>query len=409
MIATVLRHSGSSFIILFALDSLARSTLVTIVPLQAYKLLGGAQQVSLIYFMVGVTGVAGSLLVPWLVNKLSHHRTLILGSSCMVLSAFLLSAHALPCFIPGLALQMFGAATIAICLNLYVQDHIPRGDFTRFEPMRIVFSGGAWVIGPALGVYLENHVAVWVPYTIAATYSLLQLTYFLSMRMGNHQEGANVKPRQANPLYFLKRFFDQPRLILAWVLSVARTGWWGMFYIFGPIYAVQSGLGAEAGGIISSIGSAGMLSVLFWGWIGRRIGIRRLQMLGYGLAGLFTLIAAGMFSLPLFGAVFLVAAAASTSIIDSSGNVSFLRAVRPRERSEMTTVYGTYRDMSRLTFPGIYSMILAIFPLPAVFLVGGGIMIILSRCAGRLPYSLGLEKRHRAVVNSAASAGDDPT
>jgi ACDE family multidrug resistance protein len=396
------RPRGSTFIVLFALDSLARSTLITIVPLQAYGLLGGAQKLSLLYFLVSISGLLGSMLVPWLVGRISHHRTLILGSSCMIVSAILLSMHALPHLILGLALQMFGAATVAICLNLYVQRHIPRHEFTRFEPMRIVFSGGAWVIGPVMGVYLENHVAIWLPYSVAAAFSLIQLTFYLSMRMGLGRTEPSVTTQQPNPFKFVRRFFRQPRLILAWLLAVSRVGWWGLFYIYGPIYAVESGLGAETGGIISSIGSAGMLTVIFWGWVGRRVGIRNLVSLGFGLAGVLTLAVAAVSDFPWLGAVLLIAAAASTSIIDSSGNVAFLRAVRPRERSEMTAVFATYRDMSRLTFPGIYALLLVVFPLPAVFLVGGGIMIVLSQCARKLPHNLGRETRLRLITASSS-------
>ena len=101
----------------------------------------------------------------------------------MIGSAALLSGHALVWFVPGLILQLFAGATIAICLNLYVLKNIPRDELARFEPMRIVFSGGAWVIGPALGVYLGTQGADWLPYSVAAIFSLVQLVFFLLMRL----------------------------------------------------------------------------------------------------------------------------------------------------------------------------------------------------------------------------------
>lgn len=394
------RPGSALFIALFALDSLARSTLVTIVPLQAFSILKDAQAVSVLYFFVSITGLVGSMAVPWLVRRISHHRTLMLGSCCMILSATCLMQHEIVWLVPGLALQMFGGATIIICLNLYVLRNIPRQDFMRFEPVRILFSGGAWVIGPAMGVYLENHAAIWLPYTIAATISFVQLCIFMSMRMDKRQGITVSQAYKANPFRFVRRFFSQPRLILAWMLSLVRAGWWGLFYIYGPIYLVSSGLSAETSGIISSIGSAGMLTVIIWGWVGRRIGLRKLLMLGYGIAGTLTLMVAGTTDFPWVGAALLIAAAAGTSIIDSGGNVPFLRSVRPRERSEMTTVYATYRDASRLSFPAMYSLLLLVFPLPVVFLAGGSVMLVLSQCARKLPRSLGRERRYRSAIIS---------
>lgn len=374
---------------------------MTVVPLQAFSILKDAQAVSVLYFLVSVTGLAGSMTVPWLVRRISHHRTLMLGSCCMVLSAACLLQHELVWLVPGLALQMFGGATIVICLNLYVLRNIPRQDFMRFEPVRILFSGGAWVIGPALGVYLESHVAIWLPYTIAATISLVQLCIFMSMQMGKREGKTASEVYKANPMRFVRRFFSQPRLFLAWILSVVRAGWWGLFYIYGPIYFVSSGLSAETSGIISSVGSAGMLTVIFWGWIGRRIGLRKLLMLGYGVAGTLTLLVSATTGFPWIGAALLITAAAGTSIIDSSGNVPFLRSVRPSERSEMTTVYATYRDASRLSFPALYSLLLLVFPLPVVFLAGGSVMLALSQCARKLPRSLGRERKYRPGIISA--------
>jgi hypothetical protein len=59
-----------------------------------------------------------------------------------------------------------------------------------------------------------------------------------------------------NPLRYVPRFFSQPRLVLAWTLAAIRPSWWSMFFIYAPILAVTSGLGAETGGIVASIGTA---------------------------------------------------------------------------------------------------------------------------------------------------------
>ena len=121
------------------LDSFARATLVTVVPLQAYALLGDPLQYVLSYFLISFAALVGSMTVPWLIRKIHHRGTFILGNCCMMGSSFLLSGQDIYWFIPGLTLQFFAAATIAISLNLYVLTNIPREEFTRFEPVRILF------------------------------------------------------------------------------------------------------------------------------------------------------------------------------------------------------------------------------------------------------------------------------
>jgi len=166
-----------------------------------------------------------------------------------------------------------------------------------------------------------------------------------------------------------------------------------MFYVYGPIYAVTSGLGVETGGLIVSAGASALFTVMLWGWLGRKIGMRFLLIAGYGVTGLLT-ITIGIFAgHPWIAAGFIVAAALGISITDGAGNVPFLRAVHPHERAEMMAVYTTYRDSARVTMPALYSVLLLVFPLSAVFFASGAIMLTLAGVASYIPRSLGQDRR----------------
>ena len=90
-----------------------------------------------------------------------------------------------------------------------------------------------------------------------------------------------------------------------------------------------SGLGAEAGGAIASIGTAWIFLVPLWGWVGRCYGLRRLLAAGYGATGLMTVATAAAFHLPWVGAATLVLAGFGAEMIGGAGNLLFLRAVHP--------------------------------------------------------------------------------
>ena len=90
----------------------------------------------------------------------------------------------------------------------------------------------------------------------------------------------------------------------------------------------------------------------------------------------------GPLSEPLVGLVLLVVAAGFATIIDAAGNVPFLRAVHPYERAEMTSVFMTFRHVTSLVTPGIFTVLLSVFPLVAVFAASGlsfGCMTVLTR------------------------------
>lgn len=181
---------------------------------------------------------------------------------------------------------------------------------------------------------------------------------------------------------------SQPRLRLAWCLAGARSAWWNTFYVYTPIFAVTSGLTAETGGAIASIGTSWIFLVPLWGWIGRRYGLRRLLAVGYAVAGMTTAATAAAFDFPWVGAVMLVLAGFGAEIIDGAGNLLFLRAVHPYERSEMTTVFVSYRDVAQLGAPAVSAVLLSLFALPSVFAAAGIMMIASAMLTRHIPRRL---------------------
>ena len=106
------------------------------------------------------------------------------------------------------------------------------------------------------------------------------------------------------------------------------------------------------------------------------------------MSGLITIAMALAMEVPLLGAAVILIAAFFTASIDGAGNLPFLRAVRPLERPEMTTVFATYRDAGQLLPPGVFSVLLKVFELPAVFLATGGGFLVLACLARYIPRKL---------------------
>ena len=381
-------RQAARFATLFTISTLGRATLITLLPLQAHAHLGDAQKVSILYFGIAGGGLLISLSIAWLVGVIRRRRVLTIGALAQILAAFLFSLNDLETFVIGMMMQAFAIACQDITLNLYVMDHIPRRELKNFEPLRLFFAGGSWSIGPLLGVYLAEKVAGWAPYALVAVIACSMIGYFWFLRIQEDPAVAPAKEPPKNPLRYLGRFFRQPRLRLAWVLAVGRAGWWSMFFIYAPIYVVDSGFSQVVSGAVVSVGSASLFIVPLWGWVGRRYGLRRLLMAGYLLAGLVTLGVAAAAGLPWLGISLLVLAALSASLVDGAGNVPFMRAVHPHERPEMTAVFGTYRDTAQLAPPGVFTLLLKLFALPAVFVGAGCAMLILSYVARYIPKRL---------------------
>lgn len=378
----------TTFALLFAIGAFTRAILVTVIPLQALAQFGDAQKVSVFFFGVGTVALAGSMAIPYLVHLLRPRWVFTLGSACLLVSTVLLASGTLTGLITGMALYVFGIACAEVALTLYVMDHVPRREFTRFEPLRMFYMAGAWTLGPWLGVYLQQHVTHWMPYAISFAGAVVMFVYFLFLRLAESPTRARRSARPPNPTRFLPRFFSQPRLALAWILAFGRSGWWLMFFVYAPIYAVNAGFDEIVSGAIVSVGTAAQFLVPAWGWVARRYGVRRLLIGGYTAAGIATIGVSLLAGIPWAAAFILICAAFSASTIDGVGNVPFMRAVRPFERPEMTSVFLTYRDSSRLAPPGVFSLLLKVFELPVVFVVGGVGMLVLAFYSRYIPRRL---------------------
>lgn len=381
------RPGATSLAVLFALATLYRALLIAVMPLLAHRVLGDAQAVSAFYFAVSVFGLAASLVVPWAVRRIARRGALSAAGAIACLGMALIATDTLAGLLIGMPLFVFAQSAAEICLSLYIMDHVGRRELGRFEPLRIFFAAGGWLIGPWLGVRLQG-VAPWLPFVAGIASVGAMLGYFWFLRLTEHPALTQAKQPTPNPLRYFPRFFRQPRLRLAWVLAFGRACWWSTFFVYGPIFAVSLGYAPDTAGAFISLGMSTLLLARMWGMIGRRFGLRRMLFVAYAATGLVTLALAATAGLPLAGAGLLLLSAVAAGAIDGAGNTHFLRAVHPLERPEMTTVFVTYRDAAQLAPPGIYAAVLAVFPLSSVFLLAGGGMVLLARYALYLPKRL---------------------
>ena len=377
------RPGPAAFLALFFIETVGRTLLIAVVPLQGLAILGDAQKVSLLYFGASIAGLLFSFAVPWLIRRFRRRGVVVLGAGANLAAAAALATETSAGLAVGLWLHIVGTACLEIPLNLYVLDYVRRHELSRFEPNRIFVAAAAWMLCPGLGVALRTYVAPWAPFAASAIATLVLLLYFRWVRGTDEPPRPPIVP--ANPLRYLHRFFAQPRLRLAWTLALGRAGWWMLFFVYAPIYAVTFGLGEVAGGAIVSAGGAALFLTPLWGWIARRFGMRPTLVFGYGATGAFTGVVMAVAGEPLLGAVFLVGSALAASVIDGVGNATFLRAVRPLERAEMTTAFNTFRHVAQIVTPGVFAVLLETFDLAAVFLAGGACMAAMAILSFYIP------------------------
>jgi MFS family permease len=383
------------------MEALVRGSTLAVYPLLMYRAWGDAQLVSELYFVVGVLSLLTALTVPLLAQRLQRRWVYAMGLTLYVVSAGFgmlggkWTAVALLC-------NTLAAATSFVCFNAYVLDHVAKTEFARLESLRMFYGGLGWVLGPALGVQL---LPVWhgTPFLMAGLGAVAMLLYIWKIRLGNGRTMARQASGAAHPWVYLQRFFLQPRLIGGWLFAVMRScGWW-FYFVYVGIFAVEHGLGDGVGGVATSLANMGLFAApLLFRWV-RRHSVRRAMRTGFLLGGICFILATLLSGMPWVTVGVLVLGSYCLVLLDVCAGLPFLMSVKPSERTEMSAVYSSFRDVSGILSPGLAWLVLQFTSVSGVFAAGGCALLLAWAVAGQLHPQLGVPGalRVRAPGNQA--------
>lgn len=379
-----------SFAVLFAVESFARAVVSTVVSVQAYDLLHSGQHVSMLFTAVGVLVPLCTLSAPLLHHMMPRRWVYTIGVVLLIAASICFATFTLPGQFAGMYLRVLGAAILNITLSVYILDHIRRTHLVRSEPLRLAFSTVSWTVGPYLGIYLYTQYGHVAPQAASIAGSLVLLAIFWYLRLSSSSPVKAGPSRAVSPLASIGRFISQPRLRLAWLIAFGRSCFWSTFFIYSPLMMIEGGLGKQAGGILISAGNAVLILALVFGRVAERLGVRTV-IVGAFATGAIVSILAGLAgtAAPLLAACFLFIGAIAASALDGVGGIPFMRAVKGRERPQMTGVYRTYNDFSDLIPSLVFSIALLFFPLGIVYVILGLWMSVVGFVAWRhLPRSM---------------------
>lgn len=387
-----LRHAPApsvrGFATLAGCEAVARGMLISVFPVALYDALQDAGEVSAIYFAIGLISLLVGLLVPFVNRFIPRRVVYAMGALSFVTGAGLAATGGAAALIAGLVLVSSATVVCFVCFNAYVLDYIARVELGRCETLRLFYSALGWTIGPVTGVTLWT---VWrpAPFLIAALAAAAMLAVFLYMRLGNGKLITRARRATPNPLAYLGRFLQQPRLISGWLFAVIRScGWW-VYIVYLPIFAVENGLGDRLGGVLASTTNMALFaSPLMLRWVQAR-SVRGAVRTGFMACTLLFLAAGLSGALPWIAIAALFSASIFLILLDICGGLPFLMAVKPSERTEMSAIYSSFRDVSGILTPGVAWVILLAAPVPAVFAAAGAASLIAWRIAGHLHPRLG--------------------
>lgn len=387
-----LRHapnpSVKGFAALAGCEAVTRGMLISVFPVAMYDALQDAALISSIYFAIGVLSLMTGLLIPFLNRYVPRRWVYAIGASGFVLGALIGTIGTPAMTVLSLALISLATVTTFVCFNAYVLDYIKRVELGKCETLRMFYSALGWTVGPVLGVLLWSW---WrpAPFLVSALAASAMLVVFLYLRLGNGKLITRAREPAPNPLAFLGRFFQQPRLIAGWLFAVIRScGWWA-YVVYLPIFAVENGMGAQLGGTLLSFTNAALFSSpILLRWM-QSHSIKYSIRTGFIVAGVLFTIASVGHAAPSIAVISLFTASFFLILLDICAGLPFLMAVKPSERTEMSAIYSSYRDVSGIATPGIAWLVLLVAPISGIFAAAGAACLLAWTIAGQLHPRLG--------------------
>ena len=395
-----------AFARLAGIEAVVRGIALSVYPLVMYRAWGDAATVAQLYFVVGVVSLLTAISLPMLARVIARRWIYSIGASLYVLSACL-AIYGGKTVALALLCHTIGTAMIFVCFNAYVLDHVGKPDFGRLESLRLLYGGLGWTIGPLLGVWL---LQFWsgAPFVIVALAALALLGTFWHLRLGDGRVITMTRKAASSPLTYLRRFFRQPRLVAGWLFTVLRScGWW-VYVVYVGIFALQNGLGDQVGGIATSLANMGLfLAPLMLRWMLRH-SVRSAVRVGFLLSAICFMLATLFSPWPWVTVALLVLGSYFLVLLDICGGLPFMMSVKPSERTEMSAVYSSFRDVSGIVTPALVWVVLQFSPVAGVFAAVGLALLAAWALAGRLHPQLGVPgaQRSRARSGLVSAVGD---
>jgi ACDE family multidrug resistance protein len=378
--------SGNTLGIIYGMNSASMAVLGSLISLVGLNILDNSTvALSLSLFLSALISLPIVLYTGSLINLLTRKYVFTIGVFIALSGNLMFLLDTPITFVLANAFRMAGGGLMFMCISLYTMDFTPRKQLARAESRKFLFAGISWLIFPFVGTWMWVNVDYKAPFLLSITLLSILIAIFWWLRIS---EAQNIKPPKSGNLNFIKNvrtYFGNPHMRVAYLIAVARSSSWVVFFTYGPIYLRDAGISTQWIGLFMGGIMAALLLSSRFAAIAQYIGIRKTILLSFSMAGI-SMITLGLLPEPtIWGLLLLLLASLGFDMLDIIGNIPFMRMVTPKVRVEMTSVFSTWREMSFVVTPGLSAFILIFTDISGLFLVLGIVLVIAGLLSRTMP------------------------
>ena len=381
-------RAGELFARLNALEGFARALIIGVIPLLALDALGSKEAVTRAYLVGSALTLAITLNFATLERLLQRRWVMTLGAGFTGIAVVILLFADGMILALAIGLLQASASLFSVCLSLYIMDYIGKRELIFTETRRLLYAGMGWMIGPTLGLWLWDNFVSWSPFVLALFTVAGMLAYFWYLRLGPDDAIRAARSHPPRILRIIPRYFAQRLLRTAYWITLTRSIFWVALMVYGPIYVIEAELPTWVAGGLISLASALLLASPLIRRFASRVGTRNAIIAALILTALSMLALFVLGESRPIGLLFWILASLGGVTLDVLGNIPFMRTVRPRERTEMTMIFSTWREGSQLLTPLLVTLVLLVAPFEAFYLLLAVLLLAAAFAASFLPRRL---------------------
>lgn len=266
---------------------------------------------------------------------------------------------------------------ILIALALFVRDFANAQNLGREEGRYCKFHNIGVFLGPLTGGFIGTYFGNETVFILAAFIIFFGLFYFYKKHIiEKHPAIINSKQITVPHLFQnIKKYFSSAERIQAYFISLIYISWISFKRIYIPLYVVSTGYLQNVSGLILAISIIPfILFEVKIGEYGDKYGLKKPITMGFFVMTAL-LVAVFLTPIPILNFILLTLISFGGTLIEPLNEVLAFRNI-PKEEEE--NLYGIYKTSDPIAFflaPAIGAITLLFFPLKALFLIFGIMML----------------------------------
>ena len=325
-------------------------------------------------FLTLVAFVSYFVFVP-LIEKFDKGK--LFAVSLFLLSLFYLSFAFIGDLTIFLIVSFFATAALTLrvtTLGILVKDASPRESLSRNEGIKFTFTNIAYVIGPLIAAYVLALEGVGSVFILASIFTFIGFLFFVYSRIEDDAKASRI---DMNVLKNFFSFFKNRGRVLVYFLGGGIALWWGMIYLFVPLYIVRSGLApAWVGYFLFAVAVPLILfEYMFARYAGKR-GFKMMFRLGFLIVAGFA-IGAFFVSSVYVALILLILASLGMAMLEPTVEAYFFDVLKGEDEYRYYGPYNTTFTVHDFVGKILGSVLLIFLPFKFIFLLFGGLMFLL--------------------------------